>query len=74
MNLQHVQRPDATLPVFSYIAVRSTRASPSEAYLDRAWAAALTLIVIVMVLNLLARTHREDVRTQDQRPLSRRPD
>jgi phosphate transport system permease protein len=28
---------------------------PVDAYLERAWAAALTLIVIVMVLNLLAR-------------------
>ena len=28
---------------------------PPEAYLDRAWAGALTLILIVMVLNLVAR-------------------
>jgi phosphate transport system permease protein len=28
---------------------------PPEAYVGRAWAAALTLIVIVMALNLIAR-------------------
>jgi phosphate transport system permease protein len=28
---------------------------PFEAYLDRAWAAALTLIIIVMALNVIAR-------------------
>jgi phosphate transport system permease protein len=29
---------------------------PPDAYIGRAWAAALTLIVIVMLLNLVART------------------
>ena len=28
---------------------------PAQAFVDRAWAGALTLIVIVMVLNLIAR-------------------
>jgi phosphate transport system permease protein len=43
-----------TLPVFSYLqyAMQSPHASDS---LNRAWAAALTLILIVMVLNLIAR-------------------
>ena len=31
------------------------RGIPPEAYVDRAWAAALTLILIVMALNLVAR-------------------
>ncbi|MEO6944732.1 MAG: phosphate ABC transporter permease PstA [Lacisediminihabitans sp.] len=43
-----------TLPVFSYLqyALQSPNASDS---LNRAWASALTLILIVMVLNLVAR-------------------
>jgi phosphate transport system permease protein len=43
-----------TLPVFSYLqyAMQSPNASDS---LNRAWAAALTLILIVMALNLVAR-------------------
>lgn len=43
-----------TLPVFSYLqyAMQSPNASDS---LNRAWAAALTLILIVMALNLIAR-------------------
>ncbi|MEO7122584.1 MAG: phosphate ABC transporter permease PstA [Lacisediminihabitans sp.] len=43
-----------TLPVFSYLqyALQSPNASDS---LNRAWAAALTLILIVMALNLVAR-------------------
>jgi phosphate transport system permease protein len=43
-----------TLPVFSYLqyAMQSPNASDS---LNRAWASALTLILIVMVLNLIAR-------------------
>lgn len=43
-----------TLPVFVYTQY-SNQGIPADAYLDRAWAAALTLIVIVMVLNLVAR-------------------
>jgi phosphate transport system permease protein len=43
-----------TLPVFTYTQY-ANQGIPPEAYLDRAWAAALTLIVIVMVLNLAAR-------------------
>ena len=43
-----------TLPVFTYTEY-ANQGIPPEAYLDRAWAAALTLILIVMVLNLVAR-------------------
>ena len=43
-----------TLPVFTYTQY-ANQGIPPEAYLDRAWAAALTLIFIVMVLNLAAR-------------------
>jgi len=43
-----------TLPVFAYLeyAMQTPNASDS---LNRAWAAALTLILIVMALNLIAR-------------------
>ncbi|GAB2880396.1 phosphate ABC transporter permease PstA [Streptomyces mayteni] len=44
----------ATLSVFSYTQYASPGVPPVHS-LDRAWAAALTLILIVMVLNLLAR-------------------
>jgi phosphate transport system permease protein len=44
----------ATLPVFAYYSYAAPGV-PREPYLDRAWAAALTLIIIVMALNLLAR-------------------
>ncbi len=43
-----------TLPVFIY-SQYAYKGIPPEAYLDRAWAAALTLILIVMALNLIAR-------------------
>lgn len=43
-----------TLPVFVY-SQYAYQGIPPEAYVDRAWAAALTLILIVMVLNLIAR-------------------
>ena len=44
-----------TLPVFTYTQYMN-QGIPAEAYVGRAWAAALTLIVIVMVLNLVARS------------------
>ncbi|AWB91178.1 phosphate ABC transporter permease PstA [Aeromicrobium chenweiae] len=44
----------ATLPVFAYQSVRSP-GIPPEFSLDRAWGAALTLLLIVMLLNLIAR-------------------
>ncbi|HKH08558.1 MAG TPA: phosphate ABC transporter permease PstA, partial [Agromyces sp.] len=43
-----------SLPVFVYTQY-ANQGVPPEAYLDRAWAAALTLILIVMALNLIAR-------------------
>ena len=43
-----------TLPVFTYTQY-AYQGIPPEAYLDRAWGAALVLILIVMVLNLVAR-------------------
>ena len=44
----------ANLPVFAYSQYKNPGV-PKEPYIDRAWAAALTLIIIVMVLNLIAR-------------------
>ncbi|MET0767959.1 MAG: phosphate ABC transporter permease PstA [Aeromicrobium sp.] len=44
----------ATLPVFAYQSVRSPGVPP-EFSLDRAWGSALTLLIIVMLLNLIAR-------------------
>ncbi|MBW0117355.1 phosphate ABC transporter permease PstA [Pseudonocardia abyssalis] len=54
VNLNPFDGRMATLPVFSYFSY-ATPGVPREPYLDRAWAAALVLIIIVMVLNLLAR-------------------
>ncbi len=44
----------SSLPVFVYTQY-ANQGNPPEAYLDRAWAAALTLILIVMALNIIAR-------------------
>jgi phosphate transport system permease protein len=44
----------ATLPVFAYLSYASPGV-PRDPYLERAWTAAFVLIIIVMVLNLLAR-------------------
>lgn len=44
----------ASLPVFSYYQYTQPGVD-RDAYLDRAWAAALTLILIVMLLNVVAR-------------------
>ena len=44
----------ATLPVFVYTQY-SNQGTDAQAYLDRAWTGALVLILIVMVLNILAR-------------------
>jgi phosphate transport system permease protein len=43
-----------TLPVFAYSQYMN-QGIPAQAYIDRAWASALVLIVIVMALNLIAR-------------------
>ena len=44
----------ATLPVFAYSQYMN-QGIPASAFIDRAWGAALVLIVIVMALNLIAR-------------------
>lgn len=44
----------ATLPVFVYTQYANAGSNP-QSYLDRAWTGALVLVLIVMVLNLLAR-------------------
>ena len=53
-ELQPLRGPHASLPVFVYTQY-ANQGNPPQAYLDRAWAAALTLILIVMALNLIAR-------------------
>lgn len=54
LNLNMFSGQMATLPVFSYMQAKYP-GIPAEAFIERAWASALTLIVIVMLLNLLAR-------------------
>ena len=44
-----------TLPVYVYNQIMYPSASSPEASFDRAWAAALTLLLVVMLLNLLGR-------------------
>ena len=45
----------ATLPVFAYYQYATPGVRPRASYIERAWAAALTLILIVMLLNVVAR-------------------
>jgi phosphate transport system permease protein len=54
MNYNLFEGRMMTLPVFAYTQYMYA-GIPVQAYHDRAWAAALMLIVIVMVLNLIAR-------------------
>ncbi|GAA0908089.1 phosphate ABC transporter permease PstA [Pseudonocardia zijingensis] len=54
LNFNAFDGRTATLPVFAYLSY-ATPGVPREPYLERAWTAALVLIIIVMVLNLLAR-------------------
>ncbi|MCU1571759.1 MAG: pstA [Naasia sp.] len=54
MNYDPFRERMMTLPVFVYTQY-SNPGTDVGAYLDRAWAGALTLIVIVMALNLVAR-------------------
>jgi phosphate transport system permease protein len=54
INLNPFSGPMATLPVFSYYSY-AVPGIPREAFIDRAWTAALVLMLIVMVLNILAR-------------------
>lgn len=53
-NLNPFSGRMATLPVFSYYSW-ATPGIPIQSSLDRAWAAALVLIAVVMLLNLVAR-------------------
>jgi phosphate transport system permease protein len=54
VNLNPFEGRMATLPVFAYTSYAAPGV-PREPYLDRAWTAALVLILIVLVLNLVAR-------------------
>ncbi|MEL5992399.1 phosphate ABC transporter permease PstA [Microbacterium phosphatis] len=54
LNVNLFDDPMMTLPVFAFFSYDQPGVDV-QAYLDRAWAAALTLILIVMVLNLGAR-------------------
>lgn len=54
VNLNPFDGRMATLPVFSYYSYVAPGASPDPS-IDRAWAAALVLMLIVMALSLLAR-------------------
>ncbi|MGQ0631270.1 MAG: phosphate ABC transporter permease PstA [Sporichthyaceae bacterium] len=54
MNMNPFDGRMATLPVFSYTQYANPGV-PRDPYIDRAWTAALTLILIVMALNLLGR-------------------
>lgn len=54
MNLNMFSGQMATLPVFTYMQAKYP-GIPADAFIDRAWASALALILVVMILNLLAR-------------------
>ena len=54
MNYNMFNERVMTLPVFVYTQYANP-GSDAQAYLDRAWTGALTLILIVMLLNLAAR-------------------
>jgi phosphate transport system permease protein len=53
-NLNPFENRMQSLPNFVYYSYIA-QGTVTEAYLDRAWAGALALILIVMVLNLVAR-------------------
>lgn len=54
MNYNLFEGRMMTLPVFAYTQYMN-QGIPAQAYIDRAWGAALVLILIVMALNLVAR-------------------
>lgn len=54
MNYDLFGNPMMTLPVFAYTQYSQQGANPVP-FVDRAWTAALVLILIVMLLNLIAR-------------------
>jgi phosphate transport system permease protein len=54
MNYNPLSEKMMTLPVFVYTSY-AIQGTDVQSYVDRAWAGALTLMIIVMVLNLVAR-------------------
>ncbi len=64
---QPVRRADENLPVYIYSEYRPAGRAKQASY-DRAWAAALTLIAIVMVLNLVARLVYRRYKTEIRSP------
>ena len=54
LNNNPFDGPMMTLPVYAFRQY-ADQGNPASAYIERAWAAALTLILIVMVLNLAGR-------------------
>jgi phosphate transport system permease protein len=54
LNNNPLEGPMMTLPVFVYRSYVD-QGNPAAAYVERAWAGALTLVIIVMVLNLAGR-------------------
>ncbi|GAA8849783.1 phosphate ABC transporter permease PstA [Helicobacter pylori] len=54
LNPNMFKDPMATLPVFAYYQITQPGVD-KQPYIDRAWSAVLVLIIIVMVLNVLAR-------------------
>ena len=54
MNLNPFEGRMQTLPVFAYYSY-ATPGIPREAFLERMWASVLTLMLIVMTLNIIAR-------------------
>ncbi len=55
MNYNLFDERMMTLPVFVYTQYTQAAGNSAQASIDRAWAAALTLILIVMALNLIGR-------------------
>jgi phosphate transport system permease protein len=54
MNYNPLSDKMMTLPVFVFTSF-ANQGVDTQAYIDRSWAGALTLMIIVMVLNLIAR-------------------
>lgn len=54
MNYNPLEEKMMTLPVFVYTSY-AIQGTDVQSYVDRAWAGALTLMIIVMLLNLIAR-------------------
>lgn len=66
MNYNPFNERMMTLPVFVYYSY-SSQGADAQAYIERAWAGALTLILIVMILNLGARFVSRLFRTSGSR-------